>query len=270
MKTCRQCSTSFPAGLTCPSCHAFVPDVEVGTSAGSGHVHGPRPRTGRPTWTGAAPQAPAADAPATDAPSWTRAAVPTPAPAPAPAPIPTAPATSTPSLAAPAAAPDPMASLRARAEERARGPLVPPPRDVAAAAGPSWTRVAPGAMPTATQPVPAAPAAPAGRAPRRVLIPLAAGAAVVALIVVALAVVVLRPSPPAGGPIATDIVGTCITYTADRAQVGAAVPCDQSHDGKVLASVADRTGCPAGTTDILTTADDVQASGGVLCVAKPT
>lgn len=115
------------------------------------------------------------------------------------------------------------------------------------------------------------PATPPRIGPLPARLALVAAGAVAALVAVIVGFVVLRPAPaPEPGPIAGDILGTCFTYTADRSQVGTVVPCEQPHDAKVLASTADQAACPAGTTDILTTATDTKGNAGVLCVAKST
>lgn len=200
--------------------------------------------------------------------------------------------------------PDPVAALRERAERRAQvdPPAVAPSWTQARPSSATPSGVSPSGLsgPGAAEPAsprpfaplpdrappagsfsssftgsfadaPPTPVTPPSIGPVPARLALIAAGAVAILFLVVIGFVVLRPAPaPEPGPIAGDILGTCFTYTADRSQVGTVVPCEQPHDAKVLASTADQAACPAGTTDILTTATDTKGTAGVLCVAKST
>jgi hypothetical protein len=89
------------------------------------------------------------------------------------------------------------------------------------------------------------------------------------LVVVLLGALILRPSSSsAPNQVAADIAGSCFTYNADHSKLDHAVPCEQAHDGEVLAFATDLTRCPDGTDAVLTTETDGVGKNGVLCIRE--
>jgi hypothetical protein len=97
-------------------------------------------------------------------------------------------------------------------------------------------------------------------------------AVVVASVVVAGAAFALgrRDAGTGAGPVSPDAVGSCFRYTAGAADrhVDRLVPCDEAHDGRVLAFAPGRASCPAGTDAVLALAGDPAAAGDVLCISE--
>ena len=82
------------------------------------------------------------------------------------------------------------------------------------------------------------------------------------------AFILRKPAAPPGNQVAADIAGSCFTYNADHSKLDHAVPCEQAHDGEVLAFATDLTRCPEGTDAVLTTDTDAVGKNGVLCVRE--
>ncbi len=323
MKTCHQCHETFPDGLTCPACRAFVPDpfIDDDTDADEGAAVDAAGEG--PSWArspvepdhGAGPSWAVAPVEPTAGPSWAVSA----------------PATSSPrpdeAVADPDTGDDAQAGELARREaESTRSNRLPvayptwarqsadddedddprlrpspstgvlaepdPPPSWAAPPAPERTETRPraggfdhDALFRTSGPggpggpghpgSPGGPADPAGLppvgAPARGLtltpatIALGVGAVVVVLL---LGFLVLRPTAKPSTTVAGDIAGTCFTYNVDRTQLATSVPCEEPHDGTVLAFAPDQTTCPPDTGAILTTQSDTYGRSGVLCVRE--
>ncbi len=285
MKTCHQCHETFPDGLTCPNCRAFVPDPflddesETDASDASGAPAGPAWATTAPvapppgpSWAVAAPIEATAENTTTEpvGPSW---AVPEPAAAPAPAPAPASSPAPGPGSGAPHTPGtdlEPVAFpawARPADESAPPPPAAPPagrpPTDDPPAAGFDHQALFRSSGPVG--PIVAPPTSPSSSplTPATIAIGLAA-----VVVVLVLGVVVLHPGGKATAAVAPDIAGTCFVYNADRAQIDTTVACDQSHDGTVLGYATDQSRCPDGTDAILTTQADTVGRNGVLCIRE--
>jgi hypothetical protein len=277
---CPACGTLVDPGDPCPACGAAVP--HDGPAGGTAPAPPGRPDAG-PAWAvrradpAAGPARARPDQPGAG-PAWARRDQPDapvaqePGGAATAAPADAATLARAPGGEAPGAPGDPTAPPYPNwAVSADRGP--PPPPD-----GPRWaTTGGPGAdrSPIATTAWraddPTAAPAPVGdrRAlgvPTRsvVLAGLAAAAVVVAVLALA-----RRDDGTREGPVSPGAVGSCLRYGAsgqDR-RVDRLVPCDEPHDGRVLAFAGSRAGCPAETDAVLATERD-RGGGDVLCVSE--
>jgi hypothetical protein len=142
-----------------------------------------------------------------------------------------------------------------------------PRRDLETSAPASWTTVPVHPEPT-DAPTQAPGPAPADRSRSR-LVGIAIVAAVALAAVVILAGVIL-PAVRDDGPVSTEVVGRCFTYTAGSGprRVDRVVSCDGPHDGLVLALAADAGACPSETNAILVAESDAGGRGSVLCIRE--
>jgi hypothetical protein len=142
-----------------------------------------------------------------------------------------------------------------------------PRRGLETSAPASWTTLPAPPEPTAV-PTPTPVPGPADRnRSRLVAIGILAAAALVAGVIVA---GVILPALRDDGPVSTEVVGRCFTYTAGSGprRVDRVVSCDGPHDGLVLALAADAGACPSETNAVLVAESDAGGRGSVLCIRE--